>query len=117
MTVKRLQNIYLTASDMKRQRRFYEEVLGLKVKFADEDNWVQFDVGGQNLALASAREAAPGAAGAVVVLEVDSIEAVVEKLSEEGLEVLSIRDMGSHGRTCAFRDPSGNVVQLFQRQA
>jgi hypothetical protein len=25
------------------------------------------------------------------------------------------RDMGAHGRSLTFRDPDGNLVQLFQR--
>lgn len=117
MTVNRLQNFYYMSGNLQRDRRFYENILGFKVKFADGDHWVQFDVNGQNFALASDREAAPGAAGGVVVLDVDSIDGIVAKLAVEGVEIVAHRNMGSHGRTCAFKDPAGNIIQLFQKPA
>jgi predicted enzyme related to lactoylglutathione lyase len=116
MTVKRLQNVYYTSANVGRDREFYEQVLGLKVKFADAEKWVQFDAGGQNFALSSVGEAAPGSSGAVAVFEVESIDSLVAALKARSIEVLVDRDMGSHGRTLAFRDPAGNVLQAFERK-
>ena len=50
-----------------------------------------------------------------VVFEVDDIEAVSGALEAAGGEILGIRDMGDHGKTLSFRDPDGNLVQLYQR--
>jgi predicted enzyme related to lactoylglutathione lyase len=32
-------------------------------------------------------------------------------------EIVQRRDMGSHGRVIAFRDPEGNILQLFAKAA
>jgi predicted enzyme related to lactoylglutathione lyase len=37
------------------------------------------------------------------------------QIAAAGGEVLGTRDMGSHGRTLTFRDPVGNIAQLYER--
>lgn len=111
----RLQNAYHVAGDMKRARAFYEDVLGLKPKFADGDRWVQYDAGGANFALSGAEEAADGAAGAVLVFEVADLDASAAAVGAAGGMVMATRDMGDHGRTLTFRDTEGNIGQLFMR--
>ncbi|MNJ01870.1 Glyoxalase-like domain protein [compost metagenome] len=71
-------------------------------------------IGGQNLALAGPRESAVEK-GAIVVFEVDSLDTAASAIASAGGRVLSQRDMGDHGRTLTFADPSGNICQLFQR--
>lgn len=117
MSVLRLQNTYVVASDMERVRAFYEDGLGLGRKFADGDRWIQYDAGGSGFALCGAEEAPDGAVGIVPVFEVADIEAAVANLAARDTPVGAIRDMGSHGRTAMIRDPAGNPVQLFQRAA
>ena len=117
MGVKRIQSTYYVVRDMGRALTFYRDVVGLALKFQDGDRWTQFDVGGAALALSSPAEGAvaPGG-GAVVTLEVDNLEATARSLTAQGVEtVRPMRDMGTHGKTMAIRDPDGNVVQLYQR--
>jgi hypothetical protein len=38
-----------------------------------------------------------------------------QALRDRGCEIVQSRDMGSHGRVIAFRDPEGNLVQLFAK--
>lgn len=115
MAVKRLQNAYYVTRDMDRAVSFYRDALGLNVKFQDGARWAQFDAGGVNFSLSSPEEAAAGAQGAVVIFEVDDIDAVRDRLEAQGATMLDGRDMGSHGRTLTFSDLDGNLVQLFQR--
>jgi len=115
MTVKRLQNAYVVTHDMERSVTFYRDALGLPVKFRDELKWTQFDAGGTNFAVSSPDEAAEGAMGAVLIFEADSIAEASVTIEKNGGEVLGSRDMGDHGRVLTFRDPDGNMVQLFQR--
>lgn len=117
MTIKRIQNSYYVARNMNETAAFYRDALGLTLKFQDGERWAQFDAGGANFSLSSADEAPMDAAGGVVVFEVTGLEAVADKITASGGEVLGRRDMGSHGRTLTFRDPSGNLVQLFERAA
>ena len=115
MTVKRLQNAYVITHNMDRSVAFYRDALGLPVKFQDESKWAQFDADGTNFAVSSPDEAAEGAMGAVLIFEVDSSAEAGITIEESGGEVLGSRDMGDHGRVLTFRDPDGNLVQLFQR--
>jgi len=115
MTVKRLQNAYVVTHDMERAVAFYKDAMGLPVKFQDGTKWAQFDAGGTNFSLSSPEEAAEGAMGAVLIFEVDDIADAGITIEKNGGEVLGSRDMGDHGRVLSFRDPDGNLVQLFQR--
>lgn len=115
MTIKRLQNAYYVTADMDRAAAFYGDVLGLPTKFRDGMKWAQFDAGGVNFSLSSPEEAAAGATGAVVIFEVDDIDEMRRRLESAEASVLDARDMGDHGRSLTFRDPDGNLVQLFQR--
>ncbi|MFA5120940.1 VOC family protein [Zavarzinia sp.] len=113
----KLQLAYVVTPDMAAQRAFYEEVLGLPLKFQDGTRWAQFDTGGANFALAAPEEAPAGATGTILVFQVDDLDATVAALTAAGVAVDPIRDMGTHGRVTSFRDPAGNRLQLFGRAA
>lgn len=117
MAVKKLQNAYYITRDMPRAVAFYRDVLGLTLAFQDGEKWTQMKAGDVNFALASPEEGADGAVGAVVIFEVDDLDASKTALEDAGGTVLALRDMGDHGRALTFRDPDGNLVQLFQRAA
>jgi predicted enzyme related to lactoylglutathione lyase len=114
---KRLQNVYVVAQRPAELHAFYESALGLKLKFRDQDRWIQYGVGNTNVALACAEEAAPAVSGLVMVFEVDDFAPAQERVAGAGGEVLGVRDMGAHGAVLSLRDPEGNVVQLFRRAA
>ena len=111
----RIQNVYQVTSGMEAALRFYRDMLGMHVKFQDGEKWCQLDAGGGNFALSAPAEAAPGATGTVVVLEVDDLEARRAAIEADGVQVDDVRDMGDHGRVLTCRDPDGTIVQLFQR--
>ena len=51
----------------------------------------------------------------VVQPRVDDIAASRDQIAAGGAEIIEERDMGDHGKALTFRDPDGNLVQLFQR--
>ncbi|PZU83908.1 MAG: hypothetical protein DI528_15715 [Shinella sp.] len=111
----RLQNIFYTVPDVEQVAAFYRDAFGMAVKFQDGERWVQFNLDGRNFAIGAPSEAPEGAVGATAVLEVEDIDGLRETIVSHGGRILSERDMGSHGRTLAFADPAGNILQLFQR--
>lgn len=115
MTVEKLQNAYYITADMERAVAFYRDTLGLDLMFQDGGKWAQLKAGGVNFALSSRDEAPDGAVGATVVFEVPDAAAAGAAIAAAGGEILGERDMGDHGRTLTFRDPDGNLVQLYQR--
>ena len=114
---KRVQNVFVVAKQPASLHAFYEGALGLPMTFRDGDRWIQYGVGGTNVALACAEEAAPATSGLVMVLEVDDFEGATERIGAAGGQVLGLRDMGSHGAVLSLRDPEDNLVQLFRRAA
>jgi predicted enzyme related to lactoylglutathione lyase len=114
-TIHRLQNVFIAAREPGRLGDFYESALGLQPRFRDDERWIQYAAGSNNVAVASLAEAAPVTSGLVMVFEVDDFEGLRERIVAAGGEVLGLRDMGSHGSVLSLRDPEGNVVQLFQR--
>jgi len=112
--VLRVQNIYFTAMNPDTVKGFYENLLGLQLRFADGSKWIQYSAAGTNIALASHEEGGEHR-NAVVVFEIDNEESVVEKIQELGGEVSGIRDMGDHGKVISVRDPVGNAFQLFTK--
>jgi len=115
MAPKRLQNVYVVSRTPGTLHAFYENALGLPLKFRDQDRWIQYGLGNTNIALACPDEAAPTSAGLVMVFEVEDFAGVQDRIEAAGGEVLGVRDMGSHGAVLSLRDPEGNVVQLFKR--
>lgn len=113
--INRIQNVYYVTDDMNESVAFYRDVLGLKMKFQDGERWAQLDANGSNFSLSSKEEAAKGAVGATVVFEVTGMDQMATQIAAAGGEILGTRDMGSHGRTLTFRDPVGNIAQLFER--
>ena len=114
---KRLQNVFVVAQRPAELHAFYTSALGLKLKFSDQDRWIQYAVGNTNVALASKEEAAPATSGLVMVFEVGEFDGAQERITAAGGQVLGVRDMGAHGAVLSLRDPEGNLVQLFRPAA
>ena len=108
--------MFVVATDLDAQTRFYQERLGLPLQFRDGDRWAQFQVGDVSFALASSAEGQgvpPGVA--VPVFEVADLDQARTDLAATGASPGSIRDMGPHGRTLMVTDPAGTRLMLFQR--
>lgn len=116
MAIRKVANAYYVVRDMDRSARFYRDVLGLEVKFADPGKWTQFDVAGTQIAIATPAPGQPDPGeNATVVLEVDDLDAMQQRLRDEGMTPSEVIAMGSHGSFFTVRDPDGNLVQFFAR--
>ena len=116
MAVKKFSSAYYVVNNMDQAVSFYQDILGLEVKFRDGDRWTQFDVNGVGVALADPSEGSvPPGGGATVVLEVEDLGEMREKLAQNGVTVNATVDMGGHGKYFTAVDPAGNIVQIFAR--
>jgi predicted enzyme related to lactoylglutathione lyase len=105
-------------TDMVRARRFYEELLLLKLETNFHDQWIEYDIGGGTFAITSADiNHQPGAPGGLVAFEVDDLDAEVQRL--KALHVLFVRDIMATPvcRMAVIADPDGNHITLHKRNA
>ena len=100
--------------------RFYRDAVGLAVSSGDESSgYASFAAGSGTLAIferggqgAVVELRAPGDS-TLTVLEVDDVDAAVERLREHVVQ--DPQDQPAWGGRVAYlRDPSGNLLELFQ---
>jgi catechol 2,3-dioxygenase-like lactoylglutathione lyase family enzyme len=110
----------LLVTDFDAAFRFYRDELGLSASFGDESSgYASFDTGSGTVALferadqAAVVELRPPGDSTVLVLEVDDVDAVVARLGARVVQAPQDQpDWG--GRVAYLRDPSGNLIELFQ---
>ena len=113
--------VRLLVDDFGEAFRFYRDTLGLKVGFGAEDDppYASFDSGDAAVAIfardgqAETVELRQRGDAAVLVLEVDDVDAALEGVGEAAVAgPVDRSDWG--GRVGYVRDPSGNLIELFQ---
>src|ERR1019366_5301425 len=105
-------------------RRFYRDVLGLKLT-GETANQLVFDLAGTEFHVFSCTDAAPGAyshgatAATVCAFEVASIEAEMRRMTAAGVVFLHGRPENTFSGTryAAFQAPGGNVHEIVERRA
>lgn len=110
--IQRIGNAFYEVRDMDRAVAFYEDLLGLRLKFRDGDRWAAFDVGGTTVALSPADGAAPPATGATLSFKVDDVDAWARAAAERGLELPPV-ETGPHERTVTVTDPEGHRIIVY----
>jgi predicted enzyme related to lactoylglutathione lyase len=115
MVIKRIWDVTLAVSDLGKAVAFYENVLGLTVKYRFGD-YAGFDCGGIELGLRTWGDREPPRKGEPCIdFLVDDVDAAVKELRNGGTEILDgPTDTPWGGRVAAFTDPDGNVLQLVQ---
>jgi predicted enzyme related to lactoylglutathione lyase len=107
-------------TDLKRSRRFYEEVLGLrptKTYIKGDLGMVEYDIGPSTLAIGcGAPMFKPASAGGVVALEVEDFDAAVRSLKEAGVKCLSGLHETPVCHLLTITDPDGNLLIIHQRK-
>lgn len=107
-------------TDLKRARRFYEEVLGLRQSrcFGTEDRgFVEYDIGSSTLAIGnSAPDWKPSSGGGSVGLEVEDFDGAIAELRAKGyaFRLEPLETPVCHMAVVA--DPDGNSVTIHRRK-
>jgi predicted enzyme related to lactoylglutathione lyase len=115
--LKRVHNAHYWTNNMEEAVGFYRDVLGLNMTVRFEDDWAEFDVGGTAVAVHGPAEGvAPPQGGATVVFEVDDLDVTIRALRSRGVHFEGdVFEVPATGRFASFRDPDGNLLQIFQR--
>ena len=121
----KLTHVRLLVDDYAACFRFYCEVLGLQCGSGDErSGYADFSGGGGESVLAifdraemaEVVEVRPAGDGAVLVFEVDDVDAAAERWRGHlASQPVSRPDWGI--RVCHLRDPDGNLIELNQQIA
>ena len=108
--------------DMTAMRVFYKNVLGLSLHRELSPNWLEYQLGGNTLALArpslTASDAPTPAGSAALQLafkvSADDVDACADELLRHGVTLVSSPTDRAFGhRTLFFRDPDGNLLEMF----
>jgi len=104
-------------TNMKKARKFYEGVLGLKVARKFSDNFYEYDIGAGTLVVACAPEQwQPSKTGTAAALEVADIAAAAKHLKKKRIKLaIPLQDFPPC-RMLGVRDPDGNLICLHQRK-
>jgi len=110
----------LLVDDFAEAFRFYRDTLGFGAGFGDDSSgYASFDTGSGTVALferggqAEVVELRPPGDSTLLVLEVEDVDAAVAGLAAHVVrEPVDRPEWG--GRVAYLRDPSGNLIELFQ---
>ncbi|MFO1108973.1 MAG: VOC family protein [Bradyrhizobium sp.] len=108
--------------DMAAMRRFYEGVLGLPLVRELSPGWIEYRIGGNTLALARPGRTAgdvptpQGSASLQLAFKVSppEVDACAAELVRHGVALVEPPTNQSFGhRTLFFRDPDGNLLEVY----
>ena len=122
--VKGLWGVRYQVKDVSRSIDFYTKQLSFKLDQEHRPAFAQVSVGNLKLALSG-----PGASGSRampdgkhqepggwnrIMLEVDNLPALIEKLKKAGLHFRNEMESGPGGKQIQIEDPDGNPIELFE---
>jgi catechol 2,3-dioxygenase-like lactoylglutathione lyase family enzyme len=108
--------------DMAAMRRFYEGALGFPLTRELSAGWVEYQLGGNTLALSrpgrTAKDAPTPAGSAALQLAfkvpAPEVDRCAEELLRQGVDLLEPpTDQPFGHRTLFFRDPDGNLLEVY----
>ncbi len=112
--------LILLQPDLEKAVQFYED-LGLKKKFHLKEKWAEFDLDGISIGLCPVDPEKLTEKGidpstgfrTGIVLEVDDLRALCSQRAES-MTFLGEPVEAVHGLMVSFRDPGGNIMDLYQ---
>ena len=114
--IQKIAYFWVPVTDMDRAVEFYHQLLGLKLLFNRED-WSEFDIDGQRLALRKV-SALPDPGGRPVVpgisLLAQPIEQAIATLKQKRVQFTEELEVYPYGKLASFRDLDGNILGLYE---
>lgn len=113
--IKRIWDITLTVSELKKSVYFYEKILGLTKKYEFKD-YAGFDCGGVEIGVKTWGEMEKSRKGEPCIdFLVNDIDEVYRVLKEKEVEFFEPpKETLWGGKTALFYDPDGNILQLVE---
>src|SRR5687768_2327638 len=100
--------------DMAASRKFFGDVLGLKLTMSHEDKWSEFDTpDGKSIALDTF---SPPDTRPYLALETDDIEKEVARLRKRGVPVVMDVMDNKICKIAIIKDPNGHALMLHQME-
>ncbi len=116
--IKEVAFIAIAVSDKERARRFYQETLELKPSTtALEGAWVEYEIGSTTIGVGCHPAWQPSRDGTTVAFEVEELDAVIAKLTKEGVTFDMPKTETPVCWMAQFRDPDGNKLVIHKRKA
>ena len=105
--------IWYPTTNMDRAVIFYQDLLGFKLLFKGEE-WSEFDIAGQRLALCRVDTIRSGQTSPGVSFMAKPIEQAIETLSRKGVSFVEELKVYPYGKLVRFQDPDGNILGLYE---
>ena len=116
MKIKNIAFVGIPVTDIKRARKFYESVLGLKTSAEfGEGVWIEYEIGDGTLAIGSVGDQwKPSADGTSVALEVDDFEGAIKNLKDANVPFDTENVESPVCRMAVVQDPDGNKIIIHK---
>jgi len=112
-SIQRITMVILMQPDLASAVSFYKN-LGFKLKFYMTEKWAEFELDGVKIGFCpTSRPADAGDVRTGIVLEVDDLYALHKELAGQ-VTFIGEPYEAVHGIMVSFRDPGGNILDLYQ---
>ncbi len=110
-------NLTLQVRDFEKMLKFYVDLLGLRLRYRNRDQWAEANAGGLTIGFTKALPDAPagGAGGNLSIgLTVEKLEEAVSTLGKKGIAFSQGISETPAARLAFFTDPEGNPIYLCE---
>jgi len=116
MRIKKIGFVAIPVTDIPRARKFYEDVLGLKV--SEEmmgGKWIEYAVGDDTLAIANVSDSwTPSDQGTGAALEVEDFDAAIRELKDQDVPFAAEPFETPCCHMAVVQDPDGNRLIIHK---